>query len=162
MPPPEVKDSPKGIRDSPNSTTQAKPNSKDESSSSAGDLELRLKLKNEQSDLVYTEILSHLDWDHAHQDTEPDFKPFYFFCSTELRKQKPELDQLVASLTEHRASRLVGGKGVEVGVAWEFNDIQLAKDLEMGVLMQRPMMYLGYDMVTIDGTLQPCQVVCTF
>ena len=102
-----------------------------------------------------------MDCDHEHKDPKPEFQPFYFFRSTELRRQKPDLEEFVSKLKEYPASPLVGGKGVEKGQAWEFNDEELARDSEAGVQLQKPRIYLGYDMVTVDGMLRPCQVVCT-
>jgi hypothetical protein len=123
-----------------------------------------VRLKDEHSTLVYDKIISHLDWDDEHEDRipKPAFVPFYLFCSTELRKEKPELEKLVTNLKTRDASRKVGGKGVETGVAWKFHDEDVARQLQEGVKLQKPAIYLGYDMVTVGGRLRPCQVACKF
>jgi hypothetical protein len=149
------------------SSTQAgKPDSKSgaPSSNPANDtgrtaIEAELKLQNQQDDRVYSQILRYLDWNEDHKDPEPAFQPFYLFVSKELRKQKPDLEKLVGKLKELPATRLVRGGGTETGFAWEFNDKSLAMDLSAGVKMQKPDIFLGYDLVTINGTAQPCQVV---
>jgi len=115
------------------------------------------KLQDQQSDTVYNDVIKYLDWDNTHK-SQPQFQPFFFFASQELSKANPDLQKLVGTLKAHSASRLVGDEGTETGQAWEFNDANLAGVLRAGMGTHKPALYLGYDIVTIDGTLRPCRV----
>ena len=124
------------------------------------EVERAIRLSSEHSERIKNQVLSHLDWDLKVKTPKPAFTSFYFFCSNELYSKNAELQHFDTKLKPVSASRLRKGGVVETGQAWECKDEMLAQGLEMTVERMQPRMYLGYDMVTVGGTLRSCRVLC--
>jgi hypothetical protein len=119
----------------------------------------QLKVSEQQTQRVYDQNLSYIDWSTLPKPTTQAFKPFFFFCPQGLYTKHSEFSKLVAGMKQLKATRLISGSQKEAGFAWEFKDADAASKIAAGVPdLKTGKVSLGWDIVAVEGKLQSCRV----
>ena len=114
------------------------------------------------SEMVASEILSHLDWNLEHQEPY-EFTPFRIFIPESLLPRTEQyVQQHLLGQTPSTATQIAKNGSTIDGKVWKVNDETKATALRTWVRQLHPMAYLGADMFILNGEEQACRVIDGF